>query len=148
MSLLVCQYKIQFRLLWLSELHSYVFILFLCLVFRTKCINLSHESLDVSSITSNLFPNLFLKICALFGKILITCLKCSRVSFSLSTYNDKMHWGQGWTNSKVLVSNLPIAFKKFLPKNTQIRYSWSKIPQTGVLGSKFRHFCFFTKFCN
>ena len=26
--------------------------------------------------------------------MLITCLKCSRASFSLSSYSEKMHWGQ------------------------------------------------------
>ena len=39
------------------------------------------------------------KICPLFWQILITGLKCSRVSFSPSSYNEKMRWRRGciWT---------------------------------------------------
>ena len=50
------------------------------------------------------------------------------------------------TNLKVWISNLKIAFLKFLPKNNQIRDFWWKILKWSVFGSKFRHFCFFAKF--
>ena len=52
------------------------------------------------------------------------------------------------TNSRVLISNLTIVLLKFLPKNTQIRHSWSKIPKNGIFSPKFGHFCFSAKFCN
>ena len=39
-------------------------------------------------------------------------------------------------------------FLKFYLKSTVIRPYWSKIPKSGIWGPKFRHFCFFTKFCN
>ena len=52
------------------------------------------------------------------------------------------------TNLRVLISNTAMVFLKFLPKNTQIRYFWLKIPKYGIFGPKFRHFCFFTKICN
>ena len=32
----------------------------------------------------------------LFEQILITCLKCSRASFSPSSYSEKMRWERGW----------------------------------------------------
>ena len=48
------------------------------------------------SIAAYIFRNLFWKICPLFGKKLITCLKCFRVSFSLFSYSKKMRWGRGW----------------------------------------------------
>ena len=35
-----------------------------------------------------------------------------------------------------------------MPKNTQIRHSWSKIPKNGLFVPKFWHFCFLTKFYN
>ena len=35
------------------------------------------------------------KICPLCGKILITFLKCSRASFSPSSYSEKIRWGRG-----------------------------------------------------
>ena len=42
---------------------------------------------------------------------------------------------------------MTIVFLKFYPKNIQIKLFWSKISQQGVFGPKFRHFCFFVKFC-
>ena len=48
----------------------------------------------------HVFRNLFWKICPLFGQILITCLKCSRASFSPpSIFREKMRWGRGWIYS-------------------------------------------------
>ena len=44
----------------------------------------------VFGIAANVFLNLFLKICPLFGQILITCVKCSNASFSPSSYSQKM----------------------------------------------------------
>ena len=70
--------------------------LFLSLVLPTKCIYFQTESADVFSIASHVFRNLFLKMCPLFGQIWITCLKCSRASFSPSSYSEKMRWGRGW----------------------------------------------------
>ena len=43
----------------------------------------------------HVFRNLFWKICPLFGQILITCLKCSRLSFSPSSYSEKKRWSRG-----------------------------------------------------
>ena len=50
------------------------------------------------TINRDLFLYIFLysKIYPLFGQILITCVKCSRPSFSPSSYNKKMRWGRGW----------------------------------------------------
>ena len=62
----------------------------------------------------HVFSNLFLKICPLFGQILITCLKCSRASFSLSSYSEKMHWGGGWQKSKHLNSIRLFPFFHFI----------------------------------
>ena len=93
MSFLVCQYKIHLRLISLSALRSYVFILFLSLALLTKH---SRDPVDVFSIAAHVFPNLFIKIWPLFGQILITCLKCSRASSSISSCSEKMHWRGGW----------------------------------------------------
>ena len=89
----VFQYKIHLRQISLSPLQFYVFILFLYLALLTKH---SREPVDVFSITAHIFLNLFIKICPLFEQIFITCLKCSRASFSLSSCSKKMHWGRGW----------------------------------------------------
>ena len=51
----------------------------------------------VFSIAAHVVRNLFLKICPLFGQILITCVKCSRASFLPSSYSEKMRWGRGCT---------------------------------------------------
>ena len=55
----------------------------------------SRESVDVFSIAAQVFSNLFLKTCPPFRQNLITCLKCSRASFSLSSYSEKMRLGRG-----------------------------------------------------
>ena len=93
MPYLVCQYKIHLRPILLSALCSYVFILFSSLALLPKH---SYESVDVFSIAAHGFPNLFIKICPLFGQILITCLKCSKASFSLSSCGLKMRLGRVW----------------------------------------------------
>ena len=93
---LVCQYKIHFRLTWLSVLRLYVFVCFHPWPYLLSIQTFSRESVDVFNIATLVFPDLFLKICSLYGQILITCLKCSRVSFSLSCYSEKMSWGGGW----------------------------------------------------
>ena len=67
--------------------------LFLSLVLHSKTINSKLESTYIFSIAVHLFRNLFLKICPLFGQILIMCLKCSRASFSPSSYSKKMALG-------------------------------------------------------
>ena len=43
----------------------------------------------------HVFRNLFWKISYLFSQILITCLYCSRASFSPSSYSKKMHLERG-----------------------------------------------------
>ena len=48
---------------------------------------------------------------------------------------------------RLLISNMTIVLLKLYPKKIQIRHFWSKIPKSGILGPKFRHFCFFAKFC-
>ena len=50
---------------------------------------------NIFNIAHHVFCNLFWKICPLFGQILITSLKCSRVSFSPCSYSEKMRWEQG-----------------------------------------------------
>ena len=54
----------------------------------------NHKCDHFFSIAVHVFRNLFWKICTLFGQILITCLECSRTSFLLCTYSDKMCWGR------------------------------------------------------
>ena len=93
MPFLVFQFKIHLRMISLSALHLYVFILFLSLALLTKH---SREPVDVFSITDHIFLNLFIKLYPLSGQLLITCLKCSRASFSLSTCSEKMRWERGW----------------------------------------------------
>ena len=51
--------------------------------------------LNIFSMAVHVFCNFFLKICPLFGQVLITCLKYSRASFSPSSYSEKIRWGQG-----------------------------------------------------
>ena len=59
-------------------------------------LTLTRDPVDVFSIAAHVFINLFIKIWPLFGQILITCLKCSRDSFSISSFSEKMHWGRKW----------------------------------------------------
>ena len=53
------------------------------------------DGADIFSITVHV--SRIWKISPLFGQILITCLKCSRVSFLPSSYSEKMHWWRGCT---------------------------------------------------
>ena len=82
---------------WIAFFSS-VFILLFSLVLHTKCPCWRLWTADPFSNAVHIFRNLFWKICPLFGKILITCLKCSRASFSPSSYSEKMRWGRGWEN--------------------------------------------------
>ena len=85
---------------WYRSPHFACMFLF-CLLPWPYLLNIqtfSSEWLDVFSIAAQVFSILLLKICPLFGQILITCLKCSRASFSLASYSDKMHWGRGWVD--------------------------------------------------
>ena len=59
----------------------------------------SRESADAFNITAHVFYSLFLRICPLFGQTLITCVKCSRASFSHSSCSEKMHWGRGCSSA-------------------------------------------------
>ena len=94
--IIICQYKIHLRLISLSAFHSYVLI-FLFLALLT---NHSREPADFSNIAAHIFLNLFIKICPLFGQILITCLKFSSASFSFSSCSEKVHWGWGWNGER------------------------------------------------
>ena len=60
----------------------------------TKRVNLLPETASAFSIAVQVFRNSFLKICPLFGQILITCMKCSRASFSPSFCSEKMRWDE------------------------------------------------------
>ena len=71
---------LHFRLISLSALCSYVFILSLTLALLAKRTNLSCKWVDVFSIAAQVFSNLFLKICPLFGQILIPCFSFSLVA--------------------------------------------------------------------
>ena len=74
---------------------SYVFILILSLALHTKRQFTYQEPFKYFTVIVHTFRNLFWKICHLFRQILITCLKCSRVSFSLFSYSEKMRQGPG-----------------------------------------------------
>ena len=77
---------------------SYIF-LFVCFYPWPYILNVqtsSRKIVDIFSIAVHVLGNLFWKICPLFGQILITCLKCSRASFSTSSYNEKICWGRDW----------------------------------------------------
>ena len=87
---------LHFRLISLSALCLYFFILFEFLASLTKLINcLPWSCLCFQKHRPRIFANLFLKIYPLFGQIVITCLKCSRASFCPSSYSEKMRWGRG-----------------------------------------------------
>ena len=58
----------------------------------------SRKRVHIFIIVGPVFPNLFWKICSLFGQIFITCLKCSKCSFWPSPYSKKMCWV--WVCSK------------------------------------------------
>ena len=66
------------------------------LALNPKAIDKWSDFTNVSSIATQVFRNLFWKICPLFGQILITCLKCSRASFLPFSYSEKMSWGGVW----------------------------------------------------
>ena len=73
----------------------YVFVLFLSLALHAKRQFTYQEPFKYFNIAVHIFRNLFWKICLLFRQIFITCLKCSRASFSLFSYSGKMRWGRG-----------------------------------------------------
>ena len=57
--------------------------------------NLSkNKPVDNLSISGHVLRNLFWKICSLFRQIPITFLKCSRASFSPSSFIKKMPWDE------------------------------------------------------
>ena len=62
-------------------------------------------SINIFSTAVHVFPNLFWKLCPLFGHILLTCLKCSRASFFPPSYSEKMRWDE---------VSFPVNFVKFL----------------------------------
>ena len=78
-----------------------IIIMFLfCFYPQTYILNISWTYIPNISLFSSKLVNIFvLKNCPLFAQILITCLKCSRVSFLASPYNEKMSWGEVWAYS-------------------------------------------------
>ena len=70
-------------------------------------------SINIFSIVVHVFPNLFWKICPLFGHILLTCLKCSRSSFFPPSYSEKMRWDE---------VGFPVNFVKFLRTSFLIKH--------------------------
>ena len=118
-----CQRKTN--LCWFHSFCSYVF-LFLSLALHSKTINLKLRPAYIFSIAGHVFRNLFLKMCPLFGQILITCLKCSRASFSPSSYSEKMRWGRGWTNCWVCYTKEHFVNASMnASKNKQTNEHWS-----------------------
>ena len=75
--------------------HFFILVLFLAPSYILSIKIYRLEGADFFSIAVHVFRNLFLKICPLFGQTLITCLKCSRASFSPSSCSGKMHWRWG-----------------------------------------------------
>ena len=57
---------------------------------------MNRKGADVFSIAVHVFCNIFLKICPLFGKILMICFKSSWTSFLPFSYWEKMRWEQRW----------------------------------------------------
>ena len=114
-SFLYCYGKIQFfihcNLFCQKYKFTYLLTYFLPLVLLTKLTNFSRESVDVFSSAVQVFPNLFSKIFPLFEQILITYLKCSRASFLLSSYSEKMRWVRGCTEAKLKKT---VAYKKIV----------------------------------
>ena len=92
-----CQCKTN--LSWYHSFSLYV-IFVLSLALHSKATNWKLEFTYIFSIAVHVFRNLFLKICPLFGQILIACLKCLRASFSPSSYSKKMRWGRGCVFTK------------------------------------------------
>ena len=75
----------------------------------------SCKGTDVFSVADQVFRNLFWKICPLFRQILITFLKCSRASFLLSSYGEKMNSGDfGDLGDFTLFSSAEIFWKLYL----------------------------------
>ena len=91
------QYQVQgdiIKCLYPYKLMSYCcyvfYLVFICGPYILRVQTDSLESVNIFSIVAHVFRNLFWKICPLFGKILITCLKSCK-----ATYSKKMHWGGG-----------------------------------------------------
>ena len=84
--ILLCPYKLNYGYIAFS---SYVFTLFLYLVYIVNFKTATLKS-HIFSIASHVFLNFFQQICPLFGKILTSYLKCSRISFLLSCYSQEI----------------------------------------------------------
>ena len=74
----------------------YVFILPYPWSYILNVTLLNSSFVNIFSFPVHVFRILFWRICPLFEQILVTCLKCSRASFSPSSYSEKMRWGRGW----------------------------------------------------
>ena len=68
------------------------FYFFLSLALHPKLSK--NKPIDNLSISGHVLRNLFWKICSLFRQIPITFLKCSRASFSPSSFSKKMPWDE------------------------------------------------------
>ena len=70
------------------------------------------------------------KICPLFGQILITCLKCSRASFSPSCYSEKVRWDEvarKRAQTCISCTNGDRKMKIKIKRNFDVRYSFMKL---------------------
>lgn len=75
---------------------SYAFIYFHPWSYILNAQTSSRKSAAFFGITVYAFCMFFWLRYHLFEYILITCLICSRASFSPSSYGKKIHWGRGW----------------------------------------------------
>ena len=85
----ICLYKL---ILGNIAFRFYVLFYFFSMALHTKCPSIYRWIVYIFSIAFHVVRNLFWKICPLFGQILVKCLKCSRTSFSPSSYSKKMSW--------------------------------------------------------
>ena len=100
----------RFHFIWeigLNSLSAHMFLFCFCpWPYILNVTLFSKNFVNIFSIALHVFSNSFWKICPLFGQILITCLKCFRASFSLSSYSEKMRWGRGWIYEPIMSTRL------------------------------------------
>ena len=77
----LCPYKVMLIILSAYCFYTWPYVL--------NVPTLNSKGLNIFCMAVHIFRNLFWKICPLFGKILISCLKCSRASFSPSSCSKK-----------------------------------------------------------
>lgn len=76
--------------------YSYAFIYFHPWSYILNAQTSRRKSAEFFGITVYAFYMFFWLRYPLFEYILITCLICSRASYSPSSYGKKIHWGRGW----------------------------------------------------